>query len=108
MPNITIYLSPEKMKAEQKMANLTQQYIDLCTTVLQAKLDKVHIIYVSSYLGYGHPAYIEIKYRLENHRTEEIMAVFLQKMDQAMQQVMGITPRIRCFGYSAAQIAAIN
>ena len=58
--------------------------------------------------GRGHPAYAEIKYRLEPFRTPSVMDDFMARLDEAIKRHAGLTARIRCFGYPADTIYARN
>lgn len=108
MPNLTIFIQEEKMPSEANLAELTERCTRLCTDVLQAALDNVHVIYVSSRHGRGHPVYAEIKYRLEPLRTPSVMDTFMARLDEAIRRHIGLTARIRCFGYAPPAIYARN
>lgn len=108
MPNLTIFIQAEKMPSEANLAELTERCSRLCADVLQAALDNVHDIYVAARQGRGHPAYAEIKYRLEPFRTALVMDAFKAQLDEAIKHLTGLTARIRCFGYSTPSIHARN
>ncbi|WP_252087099.1 hypothetical protein [Pseudomonas aeruginosa] len=108
MPNLTIFIQAEKMPPEANLAELTERCTQLCTDVLQAALDNVHVIYVAARQGRGHPAYAEIKYRLEPLRTPSVMDAFMARLDEAIKRHTGLTARIRCFGYPVPTIYARN
>jgi hypothetical protein len=108
MPNMTWYISEEQMPKAAACDALTAECTDLCTEVLKAALDKVHIIFVTARHGRGHPAYIEIKYRLETFRPPEVMTQFMTALDASMVRHTGLKARIRCFGYAASDIHARN
>ncbi|MDQ0008106.1 hypothetical protein J2T07_000265 [Luteibacter jiangsuensis] len=108
MPNLTIFIQAEKMPSEANLAELTERCTRLCTDVLQAALDNVHVIYVAARQGRGHPAYAEIKYRLEPLRAPSVMDDFMGRLDEAIKRHTGLTARIRCFGYPASAICARN
>lgn len=108
MPNITIYIAMENMPPDEALARLTAQCVRLCTDILHAALKNVHIMYVAVRHGQGHPAFAEIKYRLELFRTETVMHSFMEKLDEGIQHHTGLTARIRCFGYAVPAIHARN
>jgi hypothetical protein len=108
MPNVTIYIPAEKMPPEGSLSELTDQCTHLCTMILNAALDNVHIIYVAVRHGRGHPAFAEIKYRLEPFRTKAVMDSFMERLDEIIKRNTGLTARIRCFGYAALAIHARN
>lgn len=108
MPNITIFLPAERLPSDEALAELTQQCTELCTSVLQAALAKVHVIYVPVRHGRGHPVFADIRYRLETFRTPAVMDRFMKGLDDAIRHHLDLTARIRCFGYAAANVQARN
>ena len=108
MPNVTIFMPTEKMPPDTNLAELTDQCTQLCTEVLEAALENVHIIYVGVRHGRGNQAYAEIKYRLEPFRTKPVMDFFMKKLDGIIKGNTGLNARIRCFGYAAPAIHARN
>jgi len=106
MPNVTIFVQQGRMPQELEREKITADISDLCTGVLKAAPDKVHIIYVEVLRGRGNPAYVEVKYRLETFRTPPIMQEFLTGVDAALVSHAGLKSRIRCFGYGAEAIYA--
>jgi hypothetical protein len=108
MPNVTFFFPSEKMPKAEVLETLTSECTELCTNVLKAALDKVHIIYVEVRHGRGHQAYAEIKYRLETFRPPEVMNAFMDALDKSIVQNTGTTARIRCFGYAVGDIHARN
>lgn len=108
MPNVTIYIPADKMPSDETLAELTQQCTELCTGILRAALVNVHVIYVAVRHGRGHPAFAEIQYRLEPFRTPPVMEQFMEKLDDAIKDNIGLAARIRCFGYAASSIHARN
>jgi len=108
MPNVTIFVPDDKMPSDQALAELTAQCTELCTDLLQAALSNVHVIYVGTRHGRGHPAFAEVAYRLEPFRTAPVMQQFMAALDDAIRHRTGLTARIRCFGYAAASIHARN
>ncbi|MBB6287517.1 MULTISPECIES: hypothetical protein [unclassified Pseudomonas] len=108
MPNLTIFIQAENMPPEAYLSELTEECTRLCTDVLQATLDNVHVIYVSVRQGRGHPAYAEIRYRLEPLRTPSVMDAFTARLEVTIKRHTGLTARIRCFGYSPLAIYARN
>lgn len=108
MPNVTIYIPADEMPSDEALAELTAQCTELCTGVLRAALVNVHVIYVAVRRGRGHPIFAEIQYRLEPFRTPPIMERFMEGLDDAMKRNIGLTARIRCFGYAASSIHARN
>lgn len=108
MPNVTLFIPAEKMPPAGILSELTDQCTQLCTGVLNAEPDNVHVIYVAVYHGRGHPVFAEIKYRFESFRTKPVMDSFTEKLDEVIKRNMGVTARIRCFGYSPPAIHARN
>ncbi len=108
MPNVTFHLSAGRMPSDEKLAELCSDCLDLCTTVLQAALENVHVIHVEVRHGYGHPVFAEVQYRLETFRTPLVMNKFMEALDDAIARRTGLTARIRCFGYAASSIHARN
>lgn len=108
MPNLTIFIQADKMPPKANLAELTERCTALCTDVLHAALDNVHIIYVAVDHGRGHPAYADIQYRLEPRRTPSVMDTFMALLEEAIKHHTGLTPRIRCFGHAASAMHARN
>ena len=106
MPNVTFYIRTEHMPSDEKLAELSRDCVELCTGVLEAALDKVHVIYVNCRHGHGRPIFAEIQYRLETFRTPAVMNRFMEALDDAISRCTGLTARIRCFGYAASNIHA--
>ncbi len=44
MPNITLYISQDRMPPEEMLVALTERCTALCTGILRAALENVHII----------------------------------------------------------------
>lgn len=108
MPNVTIYIPTGQMPSDEKLAELSRDCIKLCTSVLEAALKNVHIIYVDVRHGHGHPVFAEVQYRLETFRTPAVMNQFMETLENAIARCTGLTARIRCFGYPASNIHARN
>lgn len=108
MPNVTMFIASDRMPADDALAELTLQCTRLCTDVLQASLENVHILYVAVKQGRGHPAYAEINYRIEPLRTQPLMNTFLDGLEHAIRHATGLSARIRCFGHAATDIHARN
>jgi len=108
MPNVTIYIPAEKMPSDGNLLELTDQCVQLCTGILNAALENVHIIYVPVRHGRGRSAFAEIKYRLEPFRTKPVMDSFMENLDEAIKRNTGLAARIRCFAYAAPAIHARN
>lgn len=108
MPNVTLYIPAGKALPDETLEELTAQCTRLCTGILNAALENVHIIYVAVRPGRGHPVFAEIKYRLESFRTPSVMDRFMEQLDDAIKHHTGLTARIRCFGYAAPNIHARN
>lgn len=108
MPNVTIFIPADRMPPDETLADLTEQCTELCTGILRAALENVHIIYVPVRHGRGRPAYAEIQYRLGPFRTSLVMAQFIKRLDDAIRRNTDLTARIRCFGYEASSIHARN
>jgi hypothetical protein len=108
MPNVTLFVTSAEMPKQAALMAFTAECTQLCTGVLKAALDKVHIIYASVQHGRGHPAYVEIKYRLETFRPPEVMNAFMEALDDSLVKNTGLKARIRCFGYAATDIQARN
>ncbi|MEL4072975.1 hypothetical protein WKW50_22815 [Ochrobactrum sp. GPK 3] len=108
MPNVTIYIPADRMPPDEALVDLTERCTDLCTGILRAALENVHIVYVAIRHGRGHPAFAEIQYRFEPFRTPRIMDRFMEELDDAIRRNTGLIPRIRCFGNEASNIHARN
>lgn len=108
MPNVTIFLPPAAMPSDAALSGLTDQCVALCTDILQAAEDTVHVIYVPVRHGRGHPVFAEIRYRCTAFRTPEVFARFMAGLDAAIRAATGCTPRIRCFGASPSGLHARN
>ncbi|PJL06461.1 hypothetical protein [Stenotrophomonas maltophilia] len=108
MPRLSIYFTEERMPAKDSLDALTEQCAVLCTNVLGAALDNVHILYLAARQGQGHPASAELAYRLGPGRTPELMDAFMRQLDLAIQDHAGLTARIRCFGYANDALHARN
>ncbi len=108
MPNVTFYISTGQMPSDERLAELSRDCVELCTSVLEAALENVHVIYVDVRHGHGHPAFAEVQYRLETFRTPSVMNQFMEALDDAIARCTGLTARIRCFGYAASNIHARN
>lgn len=108
MPNLTFHIRAEHLPADERLDELSSDCIELCTNVLQAKLENVHVVYTEVRRGHGHPVFAEIHYRLESFRTPEVMNRFTEALDRAIVHRTGLTARIRCFGYATSNIYARN
>lgn len=108
MPNVTIFIPAAKMPPDRNLSELTAQCTQLCTDVLNAALENVHIIYVAVRHGRGHQVFAEIKYRLESSRTKPVMDSFMEGLEEVIKLNTGFTARIRCFGYTESAIHARN
>ncbi|AXF18806.1 hypothetical protein [Paraburkholderia caledonica] len=108
MPNVTFYIPTGQMASDETLAELSRDCVELCTGVLAAALDNVHVIYVEVRHGHGHPIFAEVQYRLETFRTPSVMNRFMEALDDAITRRTGLTARIRCFGYAASNIHARN
>lgn len=108
MPNITFYIRAGEMPSDESLAELSRDCIELCTDVLQAALENVHVIYVDVRHGHGHPVCAEVQYRLETFRSPRVMNRFMEGLDNAIARCTGLTARIRCFGHAASNIHARN
>lgn len=108
MPNVTIFIPADKMPADGQLLELTDQCTQLCTGILNAALDNVHVIYVVVRHGRGHPAFAEIKYRSQPFRTKPVMDFFMKALDDVIERNTGLTARIRCLGYAESAIHARN
>ncbi len=107
MPNVTFYIPAGQMPSDERRAELSRDCIELCTRVLRAALENVHVIYVDVRHGYGHPVFAEVQYRLETFRTPPVMNKFMEGLEDAVGHT-GLTARIRCFAYAASNIHARN
>ena len=108
MPNLTFYLSQEHAARFSDLRDLTRTCSALCTGILAAESENVHIIYVDVKPGCGHPVYAELFYRLTNVRTSEVMEEFMRELERAIRQASGLTARILCFGSAASHLFARN
>ena len=77
MPNVSIFIPADKMPSNAALSSLTCRCTELCTDILQAALENVHVIYVSVRHGRGHPAFADIRYRLAASRTPPVMERFM-------------------------------
>jgi hypothetical protein len=109
MPNVSCFIPTQWMPEEAALDRFTDECTELCTGVLNAGLDKVHIIFVPVLSnGRGQKAYIEIKYRVESFRPAHVMTEFIGKLDAVAKKELGLTARIRCFGSAPDAIYALN
>ncbi|EON13396.1 MULTISPECIES: hypothetical protein [Pandoraea] len=108
MPNVTFHIEAGSMPSGESLAGLSRDCVELCTNVLEAKLENVHVIYLDVRHGHGHPVFAEIQYRLETFRTPAVMNQFMEGLESAIARRTGLTARIRCFGYAAPSIHARN
>lgn len=108
MPNVTFYIPAGQMPSDETWAKLSHDCVQLCTDVLAAALENVHVVHVDVRHGHGHPVFVEIRYRLETFRTPQVMNRFMEALDDAITRYTGLAARIRCFGYAASNIQARN
>ncbi|MGS0891487.1 hypothetical protein ACVBGC_02830 [Burkholderia stagnalis] len=108
MPNLTFHIDADRMPSDERLAELADDCVELCTTVLEAELKNVHVIYVGGRQGHGHPVFAEIRYRAETFRPPAVMNRFMEDLERAIARRTGLTARIRCFGYAASNIYARN
>jgi hypothetical protein len=106
MPNVTFYLPAGQMPPPAALNALSNECVALCTDVLRAALENIHVVYVDVRHGHGRPVFAEIHYRAEPFRTPQVMARFMEALDHAIVRHVGLTARIRCFGYDASHIYA--
>ncbi|OXJ26127.1 MULTISPECIES: hypothetical protein [Burkholderia] len=106
MPNVTFSIDAKRMPADEDLAELSRDCVELCTQVLEAELKNVHVIFLAVRHGHGHPVFADIRYRVGTPRTPEVMNRFMEALDQAIVRRTGLTARIRCFGYTASTIHA--
>ncbi len=108
MPNLTLYISQEHIDRFTDRHDLTRACSTLCTGILGAESENVHIIYVEVKPGCGHPVYAELFYRLTILRTPEVMENFMRGLERTIREASGLTARIRCFGSVAPHLFARN
>jgi hypothetical protein len=108
MPNLTLFLPAHAMPPVTALAGLTEQCTALCTGLLLAAVENVHVVYVPVLHGRGRPIFAEVRYRLAAARTPATMARFMEGLDDAIRQATGAEARIRCFGYAAHCLHARN
>jgi len=96
------------MPSDERLAELSTDCITLCTDILAAELNNVHIVYVAVRHGHGHPVFAEVQYRLGALRTPTVMTRFMAALDDAIARRTGLAARIRCFGFAATDIHARN
>ncbi|WP_175969255.1 hypothetical protein [Burkholderia sp. BCC0322] len=108
MPNVTFSIDAKRMPADENLAELSRDCVELCTHVLEAELKNVHVIFLAVRHGHGHPVFADIRYRVGTSRTPAVMERFMEALDQAIARRTGLTARIRCFGYTASNIHARN
>ncbi|CAB3755942.1 hypothetical protein B7G54_16530 [Burkholderia puraquae] len=106
MPNVTFSIDAKRMPADENLAELSRDCVELCTHVLGAELKNVHVIFLEVRHGHGHPVFADIRYRAGAPRTSAVMNRFMEALDQAIVRRTGLTARIRCFGYTASSIHA--
>lgn len=104
MPNLTFYIDGARMPQESARYQLSAVCTRLCTELLGAGLSKVHIVYVPVLPGVGHPVFAELLYR--QGRGPALMERFMDGLDAAMVEHIGMRARIRCF--AATDIHARN
>ncbi|WP_176046208.1 hypothetical protein [Burkholderia sp. BCC1644] len=108
MPNVTFHIQAGRMPSDGDLAALSGDCVDLCTEVLHAALENVHVIFMEVRHGHGHPVFAEIQYRVDAFRSPDIMNRFMAALDHAIVRRTGLTARIRCFGHAAPNIHARN
>jgi hypothetical protein len=108
MPNVTIFIPAHAMPPDAALSDLTGQCTELCTGLLLAAAENVHVLYVPVVHGRGRPIFAQVRYRLGATRTPTTMAQFMQGLDDAIGRATGVEARIRCFGYAAHCIHARN
>ena len=109
MPNVSVFIPAPHMPHDAELDQFTSECTELCTGILKAALDKVHIIFVPVLAkGRGQGAYVEIKYRMETFRPAEVMDDFMARLDTLTKGRFGCTTRIRCFGYAPGLIYGLN
>ncbi|MCE0495554.1 hypothetical protein [Vibrio salinus] len=108
MPNISIMIPESEMTSGMQLDQFVSECTKLCTHVLKAKRNNVNIQFIKTTPGFGLPVSIEIKYRLEPFRTAEIMTSFLLGLNSCVAKTIQLPARIRCFGYDASNIYALN
>lgn len=108
MPNVTFYIPAGQMPSDEKLVELSGDCVELCTGVLEAALENVHVIYVDVRHGHGHPVFAEVQYRLETFRTPSVMNKFMEGLDDAVGRHTGLAARIRCFAHATSKIHARN
>ncbi|AVS74047.1 hypothetical protein [Paracidovorax cattleyae] len=108
MPNITLFIPVAAMPPDEAVAELSERCALLCTGVLRATLTNVHVACVAVHHGRGHPVFADVRYRLEPFRTPAVMETFMQGLQEAILHTVRLTPRIRCFGYTASNLHARN
>ncbi len=107
MPNLTFYISAP-MPSEADLAHLSDDCMQLCTGVLAAQQQNVHVIFVAARPGHGLPIHVQVQYRLEPFRTPEVLQRFMHKLQASIVRHTTSEARIRCFGYGAGQIHAFH
>ncbi len=108
MPNVTFSIDASRMPADDNLAELSRDCVELCTHVLEAALKNVHVIFLEARHGHGHPVFADIRYRVATSRTPAVMNRFMEALDHAIVRRTGLTARIRCFGYNATNLHARN
>ncbi|HIH2747241.1 hypothetical protein L3V59_40975 [Burkholderia aenigmatica] len=108
MPNVTFSIDASRMPADESLAELSRDCVELCTQVLEAELKNVHVIFLEARHGHGHPVFADIRYRDGTSRTPAVMNRFMEALDHAIVRRTGLTARIRCLGYTASNLHARN
>ncbi|KHK52971.1 hypothetical protein PI86_14330 [Burkholderia sp. A9] len=106
MPSITIFIPEASLPSNAALDALSSACETLCTEVLSAAPDTIHVAYVPIRHGCGHPVSAEIRFRTTSVRTTELMEQFMAELDREILRHTGFIARIRCFGYDAAHLHA--
>lgn len=108
MPNLTLYVESGSMPSDELLDVLTGRCAELCTGMLRAAPENVHIVYVPARKGRGHPVFAEILFREELFRSPEVMDRFMRQIGAAITDTTGLAARIRCFSFIGRSVHALN
>lgn len=104
MPNVTIFIPAGKMPPDQTLAEITDECTELCTGILRAALENVHV----TMSPFGRVGGTGVCGSPVSPRAVAHAAGHGAVLDEVIRRNTGLTARIRCFGYPAANIHARN
>ncbi|MBT6096429.1 MAG: hypothetical protein HOH04_16200 [Rhodospirillaceae bacterium] len=109
MPSVSVHFDPNETTIHAGYSNFAEALVAVIEACLGAQRDKVQIMAVPlAHPPIGRTVYIEIKARANEHRTEAVLADFVQRVDALSRAELGTPCRIRYFGYPGSFLAAAN